>query len=465
MISLDFEGNSQTVNLMPIYNSLSILQGEINDLSTNTIAREYYSKMSDFSTEEYLYNISDTITVSGSAKNIYGPCIYSGVNQVGKIALDIYKVSNCSFHDNIGYTDLSCSTLLGNTFSYGRVDLNVADASSNLFENIYGIVSANTFSNNTFTANTMDIMAPTFSKNQLSLGLYTITAKENTSNKFSSCNVDLHGAGIFNNVFVKDVMNITGMSIANNAYESVSQLYATGREMKSEVYSSMSMMNLNGNTIHRNQLELASSIKIQAIEFTYNSFEQMDILKLNVKSMYQNTLSICEKMKNYASVIGGNVIKDVSMIDETARTIINNTYSSIRSMNQVVLDSMSNNNYNYINSLKIQQRLNNDSTNDNYTRDRNCSNSFYNISNMTYDGWCANSYNWVNFLSLGGGIIGGTQTVSNCQFVIFDGGVPATCYNVKTAAFYPGALNYVSGTTYSMTIPRGFVNNTYHGYV
>lgn len=445
MISFDQNGgNGSTVNLNPIYSSLAILSNQITALdslsnltSLSTLVGGYYSKMSDLSVSSdypYIYNVSgtlnDTSDVAGRSV-IMGPCSIRA-----KIfnSLNFHQFNVASFGSNFASSlskmyNITVSAFHNNSMS-GGLNVKCFNAWNNSLANNFGDIYVNSFNSNTIKSGMLNFRARSFLSNSVNNGFDEISCS------FFNSNTLISGA---------DALHIR-TSASLNSFESMKFLDVKASYMKSNTYLSCNSINntvitevsanYDGNTrinlyvesfghntvVNCRELNI-SGIKIGAANSTY-SFSGINTININ-----------CEEIAKYGKM------HDCTEINITAGNAQNLYISNVHDVNVINTKT-----YSIVSDIPSDNWIN-----------------FSYVYNVSYSGFNKNAYHHCNFVSIyQPAFIGNTHTFSNCTLAIFDGPIYASCDGLKTAAFYPDVslyANYVSGTTYSMTIPRCYEKN------
>ena len=125
MISFDdFTSDGGSVNLSPIYNSISILSSNSYELYTmiTNIPSNEYMKAYNSTDGNYQYNISGTISnlvLSNTYDNIEGSYILSNctISKYDKLNMDLKTIYSNTYSSNI-LIDVKCYSNRSNIYSY-----------------------------------------------------------------------------------------------------------------------------------------------------------------------------------------------------------------------------------------------------------------------------------------------------------------------------------------------------------
>lgn len=204
MISFDdFTNDGGSVNLSPIYNSISILSNNTNELYTmitNIPTGNKYMKAYNSTDGDYQYNISGSINneLISIQKDIEGnyslnSCTFSHYSHCLKgdnIKENSFSGNNC--------LNINAKTMISNTFSnvfYINFDASYSYISNYNIYNYIALLSGYSFNSNTFTSNRdISIKCYAFNDNsivkQASLNLNAFAIYPNTFNSLTRLNMN-----------------------------------------------------------------------------------------------------------------------------------------------------------------------------------------------------------------------------------------------------------------------------------
>lgn len=473
MISFDDLYNSENgnVDLKPIYDSLNLLQAEINGLESLTTitlpAGAYYYSASDLSNSiyPYAYNINGMITNSNIISNktlLNGPCVVSSITlSTPTIRLnvsDIISLNNSTLYlVNRRFT----ANNFHNNSIYGNIHVDAADVSGNKMSSCAGFIEAVSVHSNSLDIGLYNVECMKFDNNMNSNGFNIIRANNLTSNTFSSGCYTIHAnQSLLSNYFDKNqyVDCIVKNSVISNTFHSMTQLNLSCKTINENTFDILKQVNLNG-YVNNNSFNNCGSINELIGEFNKNSYSINEYINIDAQSVYQDTYSYFTKINGHPHLIdrasfnsGISLNLDFSLLNTVSIENVRNITLQGETCKGLIINNAQ--------QCYINNYLKSDSFDTSFI-DEDYNISLYGINNLTYRGWNACDIYACQFVSLCGEL-NSTHTLSAVNLAIFDGMVVATCNGVKTAAFYPdnsSNASLISGTTLSKTMPRCYINN------
>ena len=473
MISFDDLYNSENgnVDLKPIYDSLNLLQAEINGLESLTTitlpAGAYYYSASDLSDSIYplAYNAIGTITNSDIISNktlLNGPCVVSSITlstpTIRMNVNDIISMNNSTLtFANRKYT---ANNFYDNSM-YGDIHIDAVDVSGNKFSSCAGIIEAVSIYSNSLDRGLYNVECLRFDSNMNSNGFNIIRANNFTSNTFSTGYYTIHANfSMISNKFSRNqyVDCIVKNTISNNTFYSMTQLNLSCKTINDNSFDILKEININGYVSNNSFADCGEINELMGI-FNKNIYSSISYINVNAPDVHSDTYSIFTKIKGHPYQIGKASFTSglsLNLNFSSLNTITIENVRNIKLEGETCKGLIINNAQqcyinNYLNSGTFQTTF----------IDEDYNLSLAGINNLTYRGWNACDIYGCQFVSLCGDD-NSTHTLSLVNLAIFDGMINATCDGVKTAAFYPDNSSYaslVSGTTLSITIPRCYINN------
>lgn len=473
MISFDDLYNSENgnIDLKPIYDSLNLLQAEINGLESLTTitlpAGAYYYSASDlsYSIYPYAYNVNGMITNSNDISNktlLNGPCVVSSITlSTPTIRLNVSDIISM----NNSTSTLANRRFTANNFHnnsiYGNIHVDAADVSGNKMSSCAGFIEAVSVNSNSLDMGLYNIECMKFDNNMNSNGFNIIRANNLTSNTFSGGCYTIHAnQSLLSNYFDKNqyVDCIVKNSAISNTFHSMTQLNLSCKTINENTFDILKQINLNG-YVNNNSFNNCGSINELIGEFNKNSYSNNEYINIDAQSVYQDTYSYFTKINGHPHLIdrasfnsGFSLNLDFSSLNTVSIENVRNITLQGETCKGLIINNAQ---QCYINNYLKSDSFNTSFINEDYNI------SLYGINNLTYRGWNACDIYGCQFVSLCGEL-NSTHTLSAVNLAIFDGMVNATCDGVKTAAFYPdnsSNASLISGTTLSKTIPRCYINN------
>lgn len=473
MISFDDLYNSENgnVDLKPIYDSLNLLQAEINGLESLTTitlpAGAYYYSASDLSNSiyPYAYNVNGTITNSDVISNktlLNGPCVVSSITlSTPTIRLnvsDIISMNNSTLTSgNRRYT----ANNFHNNSMYGNIHVDVVDVSGNKFSSCGGFIEAISVCSNSLDRGLYNVECLKFDSNMNSNGFNIIRANNLTLNTFSTGYYTIHANySMINNKFSKNqyVDCAVKNTVSSNTFSTMTQLNLSCKTINDNTFNILKQINING-YVSNNSFANCGEINELMGNFNKNIYSSISYINVSAPDVHSDTYSIFTKFKGHPYQIDKASFTSGLSLNLDFSSLVSLTIENVRN---IKLEgerckglSINNAQQCYINNYL------NSGTFDTSFIDEDYNISLAGINNLTYRGWNACDIYGCQFVSLCGEL-NSTHTLSAVNLAIFDGMVNATCDGVKTAAFYPdnsSNASLISGTTLSKTIPRCYINN------
>lgn len=327
MISFDDYGGGDggSVNLSPIYNSLSTINEYISTLSNDIVNNYYYTTLSydsivnsgtiitvsrpylqDFTPSDgtYQYNISGDVDVSdlsfsndfnilGAISNVSGT-----INVADTIDLKIDKFENFSeaeIANTIQYLKLSGKNLINNTFSsILRGEINVDKIESMSFNvddiNISGIsLTSNTFSNT---------------------GIVNLNVNTISENVFSSNDFVLNGNIIRGNTYSGSNMFITGKDVMYNDIKTALAYYESDVYNFANKYTGIRHLDVSGFAFSVNTLSNVNVCNLNVEQISKNQMSTVRFLFLSNDYLYSNTFSYAYNFHINGNYLSSNYFKN-----------------------------------------------------------------------------------------------------------------------------------------------------------
>lgn len=473
MISFDDLYNSENgnVDLKPIYDSLNLLQAEINGLESLTTitlpAGAYYYSASDLSNSIYplAYNAVGTITNSDVISNktlLNGPLIISSITlstpTIRMNVNDIISMNNStSIFANRRYT----ANNFHNNSIYGDIHIDAIDVSGNKFSSCGGFIEAISVFSNSLDRGLYNVECLKFDSNMNSNGFNIIRANNLTSNTFSTGYYTIHANySMINNKFSKNqyVDCAVKNTVSSNTFSTMTQLNLSCKTINDNTFNILKQINING-YVSNNSFTDCGVINELMGNFNKNIYSSISYINVSAPDVHSDTYSIFTKFKGHpyqidkASFTSGLSLNldFSSLVSLTIENVRNIKLEGERCKGLIINNAQQCYINNYLNS----------GTFDTSFIDEDYNISLAGINNLTYRGWNACDIYGCQFVSLCGEL-NSTHTLSAVNLAIFDGMVNATCDGVKTAAFYPDNstnASLVSGTTLSKVLNRCYINN------
>lgn len=344
MISFDDYGGGDggSVNLSPIYNSLSTINEYISTLSNNVV-NNYYTTFSydslinsgtimsisrpylqDFTPSDgtYQYNISGDVDVSnlsfstdfnvlGAISNVSGT-----LSVANTIDLKIDKFKNFSgveIDNTIQYLKLSGENIINNTISsLIRGEIN-ADNINGIAFNVNDLnVSGVSFISNSITnSKIVNLNVNSIQQNLLSGNVYFINENAFVDNTFK-------GVNLYN----------TGTNFAENYISQCNFLKDENRYNFNNTYSYLTMANFFGDTFESNKLSYIDRINLDAMTISTNTFITANYMNLSCVNFTQNTITTCKIGNFYCDEIANNLFNSGAVYNINAYVYKTNTINS-----------------------------------------------------------------------------------------------------------------------------------------
>lgn len=473
MISFDDLYNSENgnVDLKPIYDSLNLLQAEINGLESLTTitlpAGAYYYSASDLSNSiyPYAYNVNGTITNSNDISNktlLNGPCVVSSITlSTPTIRLnvsDIISMNNSTLTSaNRRYT----ANNFHNNSMYGNIHVDVADVSGNKFSSCGGFIEAINVYSNSLDRGLYNVECLKFDNNMNSNGFNIIRANNLTSNTFSTGYYTIHANySMINNKFSRNqyIDCAVKNTVSSNTFSTMTQLNLSCKTINDNTFNILKQINING-YVSNNSFADCGEINELMGNFNKNIYSSISYINVSAPDVHSDTYSIFTKFKGHPYQIDKASFTSGLSLNLDFSSLVSLTIENVRNI-KLEGERCKGLTINNAQQCYINNYLNS-GTFDTSFIDEDYNISLAGINNLTYRGWNACDIYGCQFVSLCGEL-NSTHTLSAVNLAIFDGMVNATCDGVKTAAFYPDNstnASFVSGTTFSKTIPRCYINN------
>ncbi len=341
MISFDDYGGGDggSINLSPIYNSLSTINEYISTLSNNVV-NNYYTTFSydsiinsgtimsisrpylqDFTPSDgtYQYNISGNLDVSnlsfstdfnvlGAISNVSGT-----LTETNTIDLKIDKFENFSgvkIDNVLNNFKLSGENIISDTISsIIRGEIN-ADNISEIALNVDDLnVSGVSFISNTITnSRLVNLNVNSIQKNLLSGNVYFINENAFIDNTFK-------GVNLYN----------TGTNFVENYISQCNFLKDENRYNYNNLYSYLTMANIFCDTFESNRMSNVDRVNLDAMTISKNVFTTANYMNVSCVNFTQNTITTGKIWNFNCDNIANNLIQSGAIYDINANDYKTNT--------------------------------------------------------------------------------------------------------------------------------------------
>lgn len=387
MISFDRGGSN--ANLNPIYNSISILSSEIQDVydSLSALPTDITSMMSLVaSLTSNITELNDNTSQLADNFSNYLPIISSFNTSV----LNNYELTSNAFNSSV-LTDYAKTS---------DIPTNTGGGGENYLDNYSGITDK-------FKYNITGSIT-SFDKSNIVLNGYDLT--------ISTLNLNISDSYL--------ITKINGVSsFINNSFDSIYTLLMNGRDIKSNSFNSgknygidcfemssntlykINNMNLNGYTVEKNIFTYDTYLKINGEYIRSNTFTSQVCLNNTFATMYSNSIVHVSDLYGNGNVFSRNTIEEISNGNILASRVESNQFSTVRGVLRLTDYANAYNSYNNITKLEIDNySANNNSLFEVYNFDLKCvsaeKNTFRNVSSANVDAYYITSLSASSFRTL-----------------------------------------------------------------
>ena len=304
MISFDNLYGAEEMNLKPIYNSLNLLQSEINDLLTITQPNhDYYSVITKFSSsphEAFIYNINGIVSDNSDFVNrsyIYGTCdllsLSRNSDDTKLLNINVLNVSECKFSGN--KINISANNIISNSIDICYcLNIDGINNKSNSYNNIEKLEAKEIYNNN----NTYSEIDNGFFNNYVnSHNLYS-------GGRYININANLINEDTFKNISSLKLIgqfNINTLLNFNLSAESIKTLKMTC--LNQGTFKNINALYLYGFSNSQQKYTLNNIDSLYILGNGGINATLMDVKNIFYNSTDNNTLSLLDSGPSFTTII------------------------------------------------------------------------------------------------------------------------------------------------------------------